>query len=66
MCAEGPSNHGEGSHPLRHAHHKAIPPAGVKPGDMMPCGDAVQSLGDRRFQSVQGVGLHQGVHRSTA
>ena len=41
MCAEGPSNHGEGSHPLRHAHHKAIPPKGVSAGDMMPYEDAI-------------------------
>lgn len=41
MCAEGPSNHGEGSHPLRHAEHKARPPRGVKAGQKMPYKRAV-------------------------
>jgi hypothetical protein len=41
ICAEGPSNHGKGSHPLRHAYHKGIPPKGVAAGDMMPYPDAV-------------------------
>lgn len=40
MCAEGPSNHGIGSHPLRHAHHKAFPPPGKVKHDEMPFADA--------------------------
>jgi hypothetical protein len=42
MCAEGSSNHGKGSHPLRHAHHKAYPPAGFGKGDPMPFDKAIE------------------------
>jgi hypothetical protein len=41
MCAEGPSNTGQASHPLRHTHHKVFPPKGVAPGQLMPFDDAI-------------------------
>jgi hypothetical protein len=46
MCAEGPSNTGQGSHPIRHARHKNFPPQGVSAGQMMPYDDAIKHSAD--------------------